>query len=147
MEMSTAKAWRLRGALTRRSGFPCAACGRFSLVRRARCGACGAPAGETPEPLPASGVVEASTSAGIVLERLDQARARRVAVLLQLGGARLACLLADEDAPLASRLRGRPVRLTVRRIGWHDHAGNEPVRYGMKAVADLATRRELHRAK
>lgn len=139
--MNTTKAWRLRGVLTRRCGFGCPSCGRIAIVRRRRC-VCGASPGEF-RALPRAGVAEAVTRAGTSLERLDQVRHRCVAVVLRIASSRLACLIADTDAALCDKLRGQPLRLAIRAIGRQSAERNEPLRYGLKAAADLQTRRIL----
>ncbi len=141
MSQNVVATWRGRGALLGREGWQCGACKRFALARRRVCAGCSAVGRAERVALPRRGIVAALSMAGAAVEHLDQVTGRKPTVLVELdGGARIACLLAHADSmTLAAALRGKPVRLAVRRIPLAVDA-SEPIPYGVKAALDLETR-------
>jgi uncharacterized OB-fold protein len=144
MSRNVVATWRGRGALLGREGWQCGACKRFALARRHVCAGCGAVGRAERAPLARRGTVSALSMAGAAVEHLDQVTGRKPAVLIELdGGARIACLLAHADSmTLAAAVRGKPVRLAVRRLSLAVDA-SEPIPYGVKAALDLETRAAL----
>jgi hypothetical protein len=147
---SVVKMWRGRAELTGRTAWKCSGCGVLTLVRRRKCGACGA-VGVPSEraPLPRA-TVRAVTAAGASVEHLDQVTGRKPSVFLELDGGlgRLACLLQYADSvTLLPQLRGASVRLAVRRVPLGPLPPGEPIPYALKAALDLSTRLSLKPAK
>jgi len=140
------QAWRRRGQLLTRNAWQCPDCFALAQVRRRACLACGSAAPVRQAALPATGQVVALTLAGAAVEHLDQVTARKPAVWVRLGqaGPTMACLAAHADSfRLLGALRGRQVRLVVRRIPLGALPNDEPIPYGVKVALDLAQRTAL----
>ena len=136
--------WRRRGAILTRNGEQCSACGAMFLVKRRACPACASTAGFATTPLPLRANVEALCSSGASVEHLDQVTSRKPSVFLNLDGVgRIACLVADVDGGKLDALRGQTLKLVVRKLALGHLPTSEPIPYGLKAAAELTTRRAL----
>jgi hypothetical protein len=142
MSTNVVAMWRRRAQRLGRQGFACSACGHLYLVQRPVCPACDATAGFVAAPLPVRATVRAVCRAGASVEHLDQVSDQKAAVLLELPGGvgNLACLVASVDAPILDSLRDTSLRIGIRRMALGHVPTDEPIQYGLKAVADVQTR-------
>lgn len=140
MSEDVVQTWRRRAQLTGRRAWSCV-CGAVSLVRRRACPKCGGVDLQLRALAPEAKAL-AVTNAGATVEHLDQATGRKSAVLLDNG---IACLVADVDARTLDGLRGQSLRLVVRRLTLGRVDSADPIPYGLKAAASVATRATLRK--
>jgi uncharacterized OB-fold protein len=131
--MNVVEAWRSRHFALRREVLLCPECGHCSRVRRRRCPSCKSRRAAETRSLRVDGQVLACTDSGMLVERLDQLSDRQIAVLLEVEGMRLACLVADSDCSRFADLHEVPMRLVLRRNRSSPAGSADAIEYGVKA--------------
>jgi hydroxymethylglutaryl-CoA synthase len=114
LEVSPVAYWRARGAVLRRHGARCAACGALEYPAGPACSGCGAFEGRVPERLSDQGSIYTYTHDHLIDGRYSEQPVTRCVVELE-GGARLYTSMSDAEAE--DVVLGMPVELVLRRRG------------------------------
>jgi uncharacterized OB-fold protein len=143
--MNVIEQWRDREQQLRGVCWRCSGCEALSPVRRLVCAACSRQTSFTRAELPRSLTVLAYSHDYATLERPNQFASPAVAVLVQVGNGRmLSLLLCEGDYDLAPHIVGQQVEPELRRLAWPGGT-DEPIEYGIKAVAGFGARETVCR--
>ena len=144
-DLNVVRSWRARNLLLQRCGWQCTKCHKFSLARRRSCSLCRS-TNLVQQPLPRKGVIIALCFSGETIETLDQMSHLLLVGLVQLNdNSFINCRIAYSrpNRKKLAALVNKPCRIAVRRLN-NKLAPTAPITYGMKAVLDIDTLKQLN---